>query len=54
MGTFHCVSKEHLHRYCDEFAFRWNTRQLNDGERLAAAIKHSVGKRLVYSDAIGG
>jgi transposase-like protein len=20
MGTFHCVSKEHLHRYCDEFA----------------------------------
>jgi transposase-like protein len=54
MGTFHCVSKEHLHRYCDEFAFRWNTRQLNDGERLVAAIKNSVGKRLIYSDAIGG
>ena len=23
-GAFHHVSKEHLHRYCDEFAFRWN------------------------------
>jgi hypothetical protein len=22
LGTFHAVSKEHLHRYCDEFAFR--------------------------------
>lgn len=54
MGTFHCVSKEHLHRYCDEFAFRWNTRRLNDGERLAAAIKNADGKRLLYSDAIGG
>jgi transposase-like protein len=52
MGTFHCVSKEHLHRYCDEFAFRWNTRQLNDGERLVAAIKNGEGKRLVYSDAV--
>ena len=51
MGTFHCVSKEHLHRYCDEFAFRWNTRQLNDGERLVAAIKNGEGKRLVYAEA---
>jgi hypothetical protein len=51
MGTFHCVSKEHLHRYCDEFAFRWNTRQLNDGDRLMAAIKNGEGKRLIYAEA---
>jgi transposase-like protein len=25
-GSWHCVSKEHLHRYANEFAFRWNTR----------------------------
>jgi hypothetical protein len=50
-GTFHCVSKEHLHRYCDEFSFRWNTRQLNDGDRLVAAIKNGEGKRLVYAEA---
>jgi len=54
MGTFHCVSKEHLHRYCDEFAFRWNTRRLNDGQRLVAAIKNGIGKRLIYSEAVGG
>lgn len=52
MGTFHCVSKEHLHRYCDEFSFRWNTRQLNDGERVVSAIKNADGKRLLYSDAV--
>jgi hypothetical protein len=54
MGTFHCVSKEHLHRYCDEFAFRWNTRRLNDGERVVAAIKNADGKRLLHRDAVGG
>jgi transposase-like protein len=52
VGTFHCVSREHLHRYCDEFSFRWNTRFLNDGERIVAAIKNSEGKRLIYSQAI--
>ena len=52
MGTFHCVSKEHLHRYCAEFQFRWNTRFLNDGERLVSAIKNAEGKRLIYSDAV--
>lgn len=51
MGTFHCVSKEHLHRYCDEFSFRWNTRTLNDGDRLVAAIKNGEGKRLIYAEA---
>ena len=25
-GTFHHVSKQHLHRYCVEFDFRWNGR----------------------------
>ncbi len=25
-GSFHSVSEQHLARYCDEFAFRWNTR----------------------------
>jgi len=54
MGTFHAVSPEHLHRYADEFAFRWNTRRLNDGQRLAVAIKNGDGKRLLYADSICG
>jgi transposase-like protein len=51
-GAFHHVSKEHLHRYCDEFSFRWNTRYLTDGKRMETAIGLTEGKRLTYKQAI--
>jgi len=47
-GTFHHISKRHLHRYCDEFGFRWDHRKGTDGERTVAAIKRADGKRLLY------
>lgn len=47
-GTFHSVSKRHLHRYLAEFSFRWNHRHVNDGDRVLAAIKAADGKRLMY------
>jgi transposase-like protein len=47
-GTFHHVSKTHLHRYCDEFSFRWDERKVTDGERTVEAIKGAEGKRLAY------
>ena len=47
-GIFHQLSKKHLHRYCSEFEFRWNHRKVTDGERMIAAIKGVVGKRLFY------
>lgn len=47
-GTFHSVSPHHLHRYVSEFEFRYNTRALNDGERVAAAFRGAEGKRLLY------
>lgn len=50
-GTFHSVSKKHLHRYVDEFSFRYNTRGLDDGERTLVAIQSADGKRLKYRDA---
>jgi transposase-like protein len=37
-GSWHHVSKEHLPKYSNEFAFRWNTRHLSDGARMVAAI----------------
>jgi transposase-like protein len=49
-GTFHHVSKQHLHRYCDEFGFRWDHRKVTDGERTVAAIKGANGKRLLYKE----
>jgi len=52
IGTFHAVSKKHLHRYVSEFEYRYNTRHLDDGERTAIAIRKADGKRLFYKDPI--
>ena len=51
-GTFHHISKTHLPRYCDEFSFRWDERNVTDGERTVEAIKGAAGKRLVYREAV--
>jgi transposase-like protein len=51
-GTFHHVSKTHLHRYCDEFGFRWDYRKATDGERTVAAIQGVAGKRLILHDRV--
>lgn len=50
-GSFHSVSEQHLQRYVDEFAFRWNTRSslgIEDAERASLAIRGAAGKRLLY------
>jgi transposase-like protein len=49
-GTFHSVSKKHLHRYVSEFEYRYNTRKITDGERTAMVIRKSQGKRLMYRE----
>lgn len=51
MGSFHSVSEQHLQRYCDEFAFRWNTRSalgVEDAERARLMVQGAIGKRLTY------
>lgn len=52
MGTFHSVSRKHLPNYLNEFEFRWNTRKLDDGQRVARAIKQVDGKRLEYRESV--
>lgn len=52
MGSFHHVSREHLHRYADEFTFRWNNRKVTDGERMEVAIEQTEGKRLTYRQCV--
>lgn len=49
-GTYHAVSKEHLHRYVSQFEWLHNTRRLTDGERAEALIRKTVGKRLTYHE----
>jgi transposase-like protein len=50
VGTFHHVSEQHLDRYVDEFSFRWNMRDDEDGDRAVKAIVSSKGKRLYYRE----
>jgi len=51
-GIYHNVSPKHLQRYCDEFAARYNTRDIKDHERFTTSIKNSEG-RLKYTQLIG-
>jgi transposase-like protein len=52
MGTFHSVSRKHLPNYLNEFQFRWNTRKMDDGERVSRLVKQIVGKRLEYRRSV--
>lgn len=51
-GSFHHISREHLHRYLSEFDFRYNRRRMNDQERTIQAIRGFEGKRLTYRDSL--
>jgi hypothetical protein len=46
--THHSISEAHLPRYLAEWDFKWNTRNISDGERAALALKGADGKRLTY------
>lgn len=52
VGAWHHVSREHLPKYADEFAFRWTNRKMSDGERTVAAIQTAPGKRLTYQQVV--
>jgi transposase-like protein len=47
-GTYHHVSKRHLHRYLAEFDFCWNERHVFDGTRAGLAAQGAEGKRLTF------
>ncbi len=50
-GIYHHASPQHLFRYCNEFAFRYNHRELNEVERFDRAIRQAFG-RLKYDELI--
>lgn len=52
-GIYHQVSTKHLQRYCDEFAYRFNSRKLSDGLRWVIAIQQIDG-RLTYKQLTNG
>ncbi|MBK7885642.1 MAG: IS1595 family transposase [Chitinophagaceae bacterium] len=50
-GTYHQVSPKHLHRYCEETAYRYNTRKVKDNERFNLTMQNVEG-RLTYNNLI--
>lgn len=51
-GTYHSMSKEHLHRYVAEFAGRHNLRPDDTVRQLAALIRRMEGRTLPYQQLI--
>jgi len=43
----------HLFRYLDEQAFRFNNREMTDGQRFAKVAASVIGKRLTYRELTG-
>ncbi len=52
-GTYIHVDPDHLFRYLDEEAFRFNNRTTNDAARFLMAADSVVGRRLTYKHLIG-
>jgi transposase-like protein len=52
IGIYHQMSKKHLNRYCHEFAYRYNTRKISDGDRFETILPKCKNYRLRYSDLI--
>lgn len=50
-GTYHSVSPKHLHRYCAETTYRFNSRKIKDADRFKTAISKIEG-RLKYKKLI--
>lgn len=48
-GIYHSVSQQHLQRYCNEFASRYNSRKIADDDRFEKALENCSG-RLKYND----
>ncbi len=50
-GIYHSASPKHLNKYCDEFSYRYNTRNISDGSRFNLSLANAEEK-LTYKQLI--
>ena len=48
IGVYHKASDKHIERYLDMFSWRWNSRDMGEGQRVNALLKSTVGRTLTY------
>lgn len=48
IGVYHQTSDKHLHRYCDEYAYRYNTREQTGLQKFSKAVQSVVNARITY------
>jgi transposase-like protein len=48
IGVYHHTSGKHINRYLNMFAWRWNSREMGEGQRVNALLKATVGRTLTY------
>lgn len=48
VGVYHKASDKHISRYLNMFAWRWNSRDMGEGQRVNALLKSTVGRTLTY------
>lgn len=48
VGIYHYMSPQHLHRYCNEFATRYNMRNVSNLSRFLFVINNSNTERITY------
>lgn len=51
-GTYHKMSRKHLHRYVNKFAGRHNIRDFDTIAQMAFIVLSMIGKRLKYSQLV--
>lgn len=47
-GTWTHIAPFHVGRYCDEQAWRYNNRRVDDGNRFAQIMRCVIGRRITY------
>ncbi len=52
IGIYHFVSPKHLHRYCNEFGYRYNTRKVSDVARFENCFNEVNNLGLTYVNLI--